>query len=122
MTTLEVGQKLVELCNQGKQQQAMETLYSQDIASIEAGGPENMPKEMYGIKAVAGKAQWWNENHVIHSSSCQGPWPKGDQFIVTFNFDVTNKPSNKRFQMQEAALYTVSNGKIVREEFFYSMG
>ena len=122
MTTLEVGKKLVELCNQGKQQQVMETLYSQDIASIEAGGPENMPKEMYGIKAVAGKAQWWNENHTIHSSTCQGPFPNGDRFACMFKFDVTNKPSNQRFQMEEVALYTVKDGKIVREEFFYTGG
>ena len=35
---------------------------------------------------------------------------------------MTNKPSKSRFKMQEAGLYTVKNGKIVREEFFYSMG
>jgi hypothetical protein len=121
MTTLEVGKKLVELCNQGKLQQAMETLYSQDIASIEAGAVPNMAKEHYGIKAVAQKGQWWQENHTVHSASCEGPFPKGDQFVVFFKFDVTNKPSNQRFQMNEAALYTVSNGKIVREEFFYAM-
>jgi ketosteroid isomerase-like protein len=34
---------------------------------------------------------------------------------------VTNKPSGNRMQMDEAGLYTVSNGKIVREEFFYNM-
>ena len=121
MTTLEVGKKLVELANQGKLQQAAETLYSQDIASIEAGGPPNMAKEMYGIKAVMQKGQWWNENHTVHSASCEGPFPKGDQFVVFYKFDVTNKPSNKRIQMHEAALYTVHNGKIVREDFFYTM-
>jgi hypothetical protein len=122
MTTLEVGKKLVELCNQGKTQQAMETLYSQDICSVEAGGPPDQPRVMSGIKAVSGKAQWWNDNHTIHSAACEGPWPLDDKFIVKFKFDVTNKPSSKRFVMEEAALYTVSNGKIVREEFFYSMG
>jgi hypothetical protein len=122
MTTLEVGKKLVELCNQGKQKEAMETLYSQDIASIEATSMPNMPAEMHGMKAVLGKAQWWNENHVIHSSVAEGPWPKGDQFVVKFSFDVTNKPSSQRFKMEEAAVYTVQNGKIVREEFFYTTG
>jgi ketosteroid isomerase-like protein len=35
---------------------------------------------------------------------------------------VTFKPDNKRFTMDEAALYTVANGKVVKEEFFYTMG
>jgi hypothetical protein len=122
VTTLEVGRKLVELCNQGKQKEAMETLYSQDIASIEASAMPNLPAEMYGIKAIREKAAWWDANHEIHAASAEGPWPKGDQFVVRFTYDVTNKPSNQRFKMDEAALYTVHNGKIVREEFFYSMG
>jgi ketosteroid isomerase-like protein len=30
--------------------------------------------------------------------------------------------AGKRFTMEETALYTVKGGKIVQEEFFYSMG
>ena len=54
--------------------------------------------------------------------SVAGPWPHDDRFIVTYRYDVTNKPSGRRFMMEEAALYTVRDGKIAREEFFYSMG
>jgi len=35
---------------------------------------------------------------------------------------VTMKPTRQRFTMEEMALYTVKDGKIVREEFFYTMG
>lgn len=123
MNALEIGKKVVELCNQGKQKECMETLYSQDITSVEAHSPPGSPAEMQGLKAVLGKSQWWNDNHTIHSSKAEGPYPKGDQFIVKFSFDVTSKPmGNKRFQMEEMGLYTVANGKIVREEFFYVGG
>jgi ketosteroid isomerase-like protein len=44
----------------------------------------------------------------------------GDRFIVRFDYDVTNKPSGRRFKMSEAGLFTVKDGKIVREEFFYA--
>jgi hypothetical protein len=121
MTTLEIGKKLVELCNQGKQDVVMDTMYATDIVSVEAGGPPNMPREMSGLQAVQGKAKWWNENHIIHSSKCEGPWPNGDQFAVKFTFDVTNKPQNKRITMEEIAVYTVKNDKITREVFFYDM-
>lgn len=123
MTTLEVGQKLVGLCRQGQNLQAIETLYSPDIVSVEAMAMPGEPSaEMKGRDAVLGKSKWWVENHEVHSASCEGPFPHGDRFIVHFKYDVTNKPSGKRMMMDEGALYTVKDGQIVREEFFYTMG
>jgi ketosteroid isomerase-like protein len=40
---------------------------------------------------------------------------------VRYDFDVTAKPSGQRMQMSEMALYTVKDGRIVREQFFYHM-
>jgi len=43
----------------------------------------------------------------------------------SFKYDITPKDGpmkGKRMQMDEAALYTVANGKIVQEEFFHHMG
>ena len=122
MTTLEVGKKLVEMCKQGQNLKAIETLYSPDIVSVEAASMPNMPAEMKGVEAVRGKNKWWVDNHEVHSASCEGPYPHGDRFIVRFNYDVTNKPTKKRMKMDEMGLYTVKGGKIVREEFFYDMG
>ena len=36
--------------------------------------------------------------------------------------DVTYKPSGRRFQIDEMALYTVKDGKIVHEHFYYNPG
>ena len=49
------------------------------------------------------------------------PFVGQDEFAVRYDFDVTNRPSGQRFQMTEMALYTVRDGKIVRERFFYHM-
>lgn len=68
------------------------------------------------------KGEWWIANHEAHSASVTGPWPHGDRFVVGFQYDVTNKPSGKRMKMDEVGLYTVRDGKIVREEFFYDVG
>lgn len=122
MTTKEIGTKLVELCKQGQADQAMQTLYSPDIVSVEAASGPDIPSEMKGIQAVMGKSKWWMDNHVIHSAEAKGPYPKGNQFIVQFTYDITNKPTQKRMVMDEMALYTVENDKIVREEFFYVTG
>lgn len=45
-----------------------------------------------------------------------------DQFVVHFVMDVTPKAAGERTQLNEVALYTVANGKIVQEEFLYLMG
>lgn len=122
MTTLEIGKKLVELCNQGKNHEAMETLYAKDVVSVEAGAPPGQSAEAHGIAAVIAKAQHWVNDHEVHKGTTEGPWPHGDKFIVRFTYDVTHKPTNSRRTLDEAALFTVKDGKIVREEFFYSMG
>ena len=44
------------------------------------------------------------------------------RFIVHMKYEVTFKPTGRRFPMEEGALYWVRDGKIVREEFFYHMG
>ena len=122
MTTLEVGNKLVELCKQGKAHEAMEALYAPDIVAVEAAAMQNMPAETRGIDAVRAKSKWWADNHTVHSATVEGPWPNGDRFAVKFVYDVTRKAANQRFKMEEIGLYTVKNDKIVREEFFYVTG
>jgi len=122
MNTNEIAKKYVELCQSHQNQVIVETLFSPDIVSVEAGAPPGQSPEVRGVKALAEKSKWWRDNHEIHSAKVEGPWPHGDRFIVRFSYDVTHKPSGRHFQMDEAALFTVADGKIVREEFFYSMG
>lgn len=122
MTTIEVGKRLVELCKQGKNEQAMEELYAKDIVSVEAGAPPGQSPESKGLEAVVAKGKWWADNHEVHAAVCEGPFPNGDRFIVRFKYDVTFKPESRRLTLDEGALYTVVDGKITREEFFYAMG
>jgi len=121
MTTKEVADRLVHLCSAGKFQEAMESLYSPDIVSVEAGAPPGQSRESKGIDAVRAKGEWWVTNHEVHSSLVEGPLVAGAHFAVTFKLEVTFKPQNRRFAMEEIAVYKVADGKIVYEEFFYSM-
>jgi ketosteroid isomerase-like protein len=123
--TQEVGKRLVELCKANKNVQAIDELYAPNVVSIEAGENPSFPKRMEGIEAIRKKNQWWIDNHEIHSGIANGPWPNADKFIVHFKYDVTSNAGpmkGKRMQIEEGALYTVKDGKIVQEEFFYDMG
>ena len=123
--TDQVGKKLVELCSQHKNIEALDTLFTKDAVSVEAMSGPDMPATTTGLDAIKGKNEWWVNNHEIHSSSVKGPFPNGDRFAVIFNYDVTPKAgpgAGKRMKMEEVALYTLNkDGKITREEFFYSM-
>ena len=121
MTTKEVADRLVKLCAEGKFEEATKALYSKDIVSMEAGAPPGESRETKGFDAVIAKGEWWAANHDIHSASVEGPLVAGPYFSVVFKLDVTFKPQNKRFQMEEVAVYKVADGKVVYEEFFYTM-
>jgi len=109
----------VSFCRAGRFLDAVNTLYSDDIVSVESMGNEQMPREMRGIKPVREKGEWWSANNIVHSSDVEGPFVGEDKFAVYYNFDVTSKPTGKRQPMEEMALYTVKDGKIVHEHFFY---
>ncbi len=121
MTTQEVADKLVQLCKEGKFEEATEALYSPNIVSMEAGAPPGGSRESKGIDAVRAKSKWWVENHEVHSVAVEGPLVAGSHFSVKFKLDVTFKPEKRRFTMEEIGIYKVTDGKVVYEEFFYNM-
>jgi hypothetical protein len=123
MTAGEVGKKLVALLQAGRTLEALDTLYAKDVVSVEAQESPSFPRVMEGLAAVRGKNEWWYANHEIHKGEVKGPFPHGDRFALYFDFDVTAKAgpmAGQRMQMQDVGLYTVADGLVVREEFFYS--
>ena len=126
MDTKEVGRKLVEHCRNGLNLEAISSLYSPDIVSVEAvQGTLEMPQEVRGIEQVVAKNRWWYGNNEIHHASAEGPFPHKDRFAIVFHYETTAKSGpmqGKRLKFDEVAMYTVKGGKIVREEFFYDMG
>jgi hypothetical protein len=117
MSTQEVADKVVELVRQQAWYKALDTLYDKDIVSVEASASEGESAEKRGIDQVRGKIDWWLNAMEVHSFTAEGPFVAHDRFVVQYDADVTEKNSKKRFQLSEVGVYTVKNGKIVREEF-----
>ena len=120
-STATVARELVALCRAGRNMEAIEKFYSPNIVSIESVGSEELPAELRGIDAIRGKNEWWFQNYDVHSAKATGPFIGDDQFAVKFDYDTTFKPTGEQVQMTEMALYTVADGKIVHEHFFYHM-
>ncbi len=120
--TWEIGNQLVEWCKQGQNIEAVNNLYAENCISVEAQGNEMMPQQMEGLEAIRGKNEWWANNNEVLKAEVNGPFPHENRFAVNFNYEVKNKQSGEIQQLNEVGLYTVENGKIIREEFFYPTG
>lgn len=118
-----VGRKLVDLCKEGKNIEAVQSLFRRDAVSLEACESPNMPRKTEGLEKIVEKDKTWVASHEIHSQSVKGPFPHGEnKFAVIFDIDATVKAgpwAGKRFQMEEVAVYTLKDGKIASEEFYY---
>lgn len=112
-----IADHVVALARAGEFEAIGDTYWDEEVISFEPG--EGPMAVCDGIDAVRAKSEWWSGAHEIHSGTAEGPWVNGDQFTVRFTMDVTNKDSGERFKMDEIALYTIEDGRIIEERFFY---
>ena len=116
----DLANQLVAHCKAGTEAEALNTLYAPDAVSVEAADMSGAGAESAGLEAIRAKHAWWNNSMEMHSASVEGPFFHGEsRFGVIFEADATCRESGKRSQMRELGIYTVENGKISREEFFY---
>lgn len=122
-TLMQTAQKLVDLCNARKEAEGLDTLYEADAVSVEALAMPGMDgAEARGLAAIKGKHAWWNSAFEMHASYAEGPYFHGmDRFAIKFVVETTNRETGQRSKMHEVGIYTVKDGKIVREEFFYAV-
>lgn len=116
MHTQDIANDLAALCKKGKFDEAGEKYWAEDVASVEAMSGEM--HELHGKAAVRKKGEWWSGAHLVHNTEIEGPYVNGDQFVLRFKMDVTQKDTGKRLHMDEVGVYTVKNDKIVEERFF----
>lgn len=119
----DIANQLVAYCREGKDDQGLNELYAENTVSVESAPmPDADSAEMQGLNAIRGKHEWWNNAMEVHSASVEGPFLHGEnRFGVIFAMDTTNKETKERSQLKEVGVYTIDNGKIVREEFYYNM-
>ena len=121
MTTAEVAAQFVALCRERRFLDAVETHYADDVVSVEPMDYQGTGREMRGKDAIKTKNRLWFEvENEVHSSSVTGPFVGPERFAVKYVFDWTRKTSGERLVLDEMAVYTVTNGKISREEFLYA--
>lgn len=121
MTTLEVANRLVELVSQGKYDVAQDELYHSEAISIEPEGAQGLTT-VKGLAAIKEKGAQWNVMvETFNGGSVDGPLVSGNWFTVAMHSDITFKGDIGRAMITEIGVYNVVDGKVVSEQFFYSM-
>lgn len=120
---LTIANALVNHCRAGTEREGLATLYADDAVSVEpAEMQEGAGRETRGLNAIQAKHDWWDSATEVHSFEASDPLLHGDdRFAVIFKADFTMKDGAHRMKTEEVAVYHVTDGKIVREEFFFTM-
>ena len=117
MNTQQVADRLVALCKEGKNHEAIHELYAENCNSYEPSF--NPVPETKGLDAIKAKSQHFSSMiQEKHSGFISEPIVQGNHFTVGMGIDYTGK-DNKRTTMNEIAVYEVKEGKIVNERYYY---
>ncbi|TMI81871.1 MAG: nuclear transport factor 2 family protein [Bacteroidetes bacterium] len=118
MTTKDVANRLHELFNGGKWEQAQEELFANDAESVEPPKSQGM-QSVKGLDAIKKKGQQFNDMvEEMHGGYCSEPIVAGNYVAFAMGMDCTYKGMGRQ-KMDEIAIYEVKDGKVVKEQFFY---
>ncbi len=115
-----LGRQFVQAMRDRRGFAHVDEIYSENAESVEAVVPPGRDVRIAkGRNAIKAKRQDWVATHDIHRLEADGPYVHPpNRFCVSFDAEVTQKASGRRMTLSEIAVYTVEEGKIVREEFF----
>jgi hypothetical protein len=120
MTTLEIANKIVENCTNGKFSENYKNFYAEDAIAYEPeGNAFQLERELKGHKKIVSRA---NAFHAIIekllSRTVSAPLVAGDYFTFRLcqEFELKNIGY---FKLDELCLFQVKDGKITKEEYFY---
>ena len=117
---IKLGQEFVQAMRDRRGIGHVEEIYAEHAQSVEAVVPPGREFRIAkGRGAIKAKREDWTATHDIHKLEADGPYVHPpNRFAVRLEAEVTQKATGRQMTLREIAIYTVEEGKIVREEFF----
>lgn len=117
---IKLGRDFVQAMRDRRGIAHVDEIYAENAQSVEAVVPPGRDVRIAkGRDPIAAKREDWAATHEIHSLEADGPYVHPpNRFAVRFEAEVTNKDTGRKMTLREIAVYSVEDGKIVREEFF----
>ena len=113
MDTKEIVKKIVEYINAGKNVEAEEELYADDVLSVEQNGYSAQGKDMIIEKTKAAGANF----EEFYGAKVTKAFAGKDNFLLEITIDAKPKGA-ERMTMSEYGFYKIKDGKISEEYFF----
>lgn len=117
---VKIGREFVQAMRDRRGIAHVKEIYADRAESVEAVVPPGRDVRIAkGRDAITAKREDWAAAHDIQRLDVDGPYVHPpNRFGVRFEAEVTQKASGKSMTLREIAIYSVEDGKIVREEFF----
>ncbi len=119
-TINEVAVDFTAMLRAGEFAAAGERYWAADVRSIEPHDlPDGSAAYVIGFAATRAKKIRWLAAKRIADLSIDGPFVTGNQFALFMDMMITNRVGGEASPFTEIALYTVQNGHITEERYFY---
>ncbi len=116
----DVARDFTDMLRQGQFLAARERFWAADVRCIEPHDlPDGIAAEVWGIDAARAKTVRWFGSRHIHDLSIDGPFVTGNQFALFLDMMIAGQPSGADQPFTEIAIFTVRNGQISEERYFY---
>lgn len=120
MKLQEIAEACVRYWRQSNWLEPVRRFYATEAVSIEPTPWRSIPSEVVGREAILKKYDWVGGVLIHHSTHVDGPYfGANGQFSVRLEIDCTATIDGRRRVLGEIGLFSVRDGQVVREEYFY---
>ena len=116
----DVASDFTSMLRQGRFVDAGNRYWAEAVTSLEPIDlSTNIPASVSGIDAARGKAQFRFGEGRIEDLGIDGPFITGDQFALFLDMLITDPATGTARPFTGIAIFTVRDGRIIDEIFFY---
>jgi hypothetical protein len=116
----DIARNFTAMLRAGQFEAAGERFWADKVTSVEpADLSVHIPALVSGITDARGKARARFGASRIDDLGIDGPFVTGDQFALFLDMLITDPESGHAQPFTEIAIFTVCDGRIIEERFFY---
>lgn len=116
----DVARDYTAMLRLGQFEAAGERYWANGVTSVEPADLKiGIPAFVSGIEAARDKARFRFGTGRIDDLGIDGPFVTGDQFALFLDMLITDPASGSAQPFTEIAIFTVRDGRIIEERFFY---
>ena len=115
-----IAREFTAMLRAGRFTAAGDAYWAEAVTSVEPADLANgTPASISGIAAARAKAEARFVEHAIVELGIDGPFVTGNQFALFLDMLIADPAGGVAQPFTEIAVFTVRNGRIVEERFFY---